>query len=445
MKRFLSPLFIFGLLAAALSAQIAPNVIRSKLAGIDVLIYATGVQDVVTIQGSLPAGDFLAGEGNLAVPTLTGMLLDKGTLKHDQFAIAEKLESVGASISFGVGTEMLSINAKCLKKDVPLVISLIAEQLRTPALSAEELAKVKLQLTGGLQRQLESTDFQAADAFSRAVYPVGHPNRQPPTSEMLAAIQTATLEEVKAFHAKFYGPAQATLVLVGDVDAPLIQKEVTAAFTGWTGGVALTKPAKATMTDAAKEQNVFMPDKTSISIIMGQSTGLHYSDPDYQALRVATAILGGGGFAGRLMKSVRDKEGLTYGISSSTSNDTFADGDWKINATFSPALLEKGITSTKRELASWYNQGVDQTELDYRKNNLVGSFKVSLATTNGLAGSLLAAVHRGYDVTWLDRYPAVINALTLDQVNRAPKKYLDPEKMFLIKAGTVPGATLSGK
>jgi len=77
-----------------------------------------------------------------------------------------------------------------------------------------------------------------------------------------------------------------------------------------------------------------MADKTSVSVVFGQTTGLKYSDPDYQALRLATAVLGGSGFSGRLMQTVRDKEGLTYGIYSAASNDTFADGDWKITATF---------------------------------------------------------------------------------------------------------------
>jgi zinc protease len=187
-----------------------------------------------------------------------------------------------------------------------------------------------------------------------------------------------------------------------------------------------------------------MADKTSVSVVLGQSTGLKYSDPDYQALRLATAVLGGSAFSGRLMQTVRDKEGLTYGIYSNTSNDTFADGDWKITATFAPALLEKGLASTRQQLANWYDKGITPTELDYRKDNLVVSFKVSLATTDGMAASLLNAVHRGYDVTWLDQYPKVIESLTLDQVNGAVKKHLNPDDMFLIKAGTVqdtlPGA-----
>jgi zinc protease len=420
-------------------AQIAPQVQRAQIAGLDVLIYKTGVNDVVTIEGSLPAGDVFAGDGNVAIPTLTGMLLEQGTTTQNQFVIAEKLERVGASISFSAGDQLLNIQAKCLKKDVALVIGLIAEQLRYPALAPEELAKAKKQFSGSLQRQLENTDFRAGEAFNQAAYPAGHPNRTPSTDEFLTAIASATIEEIRAFHAKYYGPAHCTLVLVGDVEPLVITTALTTGFSGWTGGSDLPHSAKATATDSAKNQNVFIAGKTSISVVMGQTTGLRYSDPDYQALKVATAVLGGGGFSGRLMQTVRDKEGLTYGIYSNVTQDTFTDGDWRLTATFAPALLEKGIASAKAQLANWYAKGITPAELAYRKTNLVGSFKVGLATTNGLAGALLIALHRGYDQAWLDQYPQVIEALTLTEVNNVMKKYLNPEEMFIIKAGTIPG------
>jgi zinc protease len=441
MKPFV--LFALGLLSSsALFAadQIAQRVVRTKIAGVDVIAYPTGVKDVVTIHGSLPAGDAFAGDGNVAVPTLVGMLLDKGTKTEDQFAIAEKLERVGATISFEVGTQMTTVTAKCLKKDAPLVISLIAEQLRTPALSAEELEKAKKQFAGELQRNLESTDYQAADAFTRAVYPIGHPNRQPAPKEMLAAIESVTVDEVRAFHAKYYGPAHLTFAVVGDLDIPQIQSEVGKAFAGWSGGAEVIHPPKASSTDAARDQVVFMPDKPSVSVVMGQTSGLQYRDPDYQALRVGTSIFGGG-FAARLMSTVRNEEGLTYGIYSSLDHDTFTDGDWSIEATFAPQNLEQGLASTKRQLAKWVDQGVTDQELADKKGDIVGTFKVALATTDGMATALLNAVHRGYDVSWLDEYPKRIQALTKDDVNRAIKKYVKPESLYLIKAGTVPGAS----
>lgn len=424
--------------ATPASTNIAARVVRTEAAGIDVIAYPTGVKDVVTIRGSLPAGDALAADGNAAIPTLVGMMLDKGTTRANKFEIAGKLESVGATLSFEVGTQMAQVNAKCLKKDVPLVIGLMAEQLRSPAFSADEFDKAKKQLIGGLQRQLESTDFRAADAFTRAVYPVGHPNRQPATTELIAATEAATLDEAKAFHAKHYGPAHFTLVAVGDLDIAQLQAEVGKAFAGWTGGTDILRAAKATKTDTPQDQTVFMPDKTSITIVMGQPTGLRYRDADALALRVGTAILGSG-FTGRLMANVRDREGLTYGIGSTIGRDTFVDGDWHITATFGPALLEQGIASTKRQLESWFKEGVTEDELERRKGDLVGSFKVGLATTEGMAGALLNAIHRGYDVTWLDEYPKRVEALTTAEVNSAIKKYLKPESMYLVKAGSVSG------
>jgi len=437
---------VVGLLALTVTAgaQIAPKVVRTNIAGVDVMIYPTGVQDVVTIKGSLPAGDAMAGDGNIAVPTLCGMLLDQGTTKQDKFAIANQLESVGATIEFSVGTQLVDISAKCLKKDVPLVLSLIAEQLRSPAFSAEEFAKAQAQFAGGLQRSLENTDFRAGDAFTRAIYPLGHPNRQPPTEEMLAAVQSAKLEDVKAFHAKYYGPAHLVLVLVGDVDVPVIERETSKVFAGWSGGTDVIHPAKATTTDAPREQTVFMPDKTSVSVVIGQATGLRYRDAGYQALKTGTAILGSG-FTGRLMANVRDKEGLTYDVRSYLSHDEESDGDWRITATFAPALLEKGIASTKRQLTAWYNEGVTDQEVAERKTNLIGSFKVALATTDGMSTALINAVHRGLDQSWLDEYPKVIGALTTADVNAAIKQHLKPDSMYLIQAGTVSGAETPAK
>ena len=160
--------------------------------------------------------------------------------------------------------------------------------------------------------------------------------------------------------------------------------------------------------------------------------------------RLATAILGSG-FTGRLMANVRDKEGLTYGIGSSVSNDTFADGEWKISATFAPALLDRGIASAKRQLTEWYNNGVTADELARRKDNLVGSWQVGLATTEGLTQTLLTTLHRGKDISWIDQYPNVVRSLTVEQVNGVIKKHLHPDEMFVIKAGTVPGAVPTTK
>ena len=97
------------LAAPALAAQIAQHIVRAKVAGIDLIAYPTAVKDVVTIVGSLPAGDAFAASGNPAVPTLVGMMLEHGTRSEDQFKIAQQLESVGAEITFEVGIQLVQI------------------------------------------------------------------------------------------------------------------------------------------------------------------------------------------------------------------------------------------------------------------------------------------------------------------------------------------------
>ncbi len=439
MKRLFYLFSTLGVIVSAASAQIATGTVRTRIAGIDVIAYKSGVKDVVYLRGTLPAGDAKDPADNPVIARLVGGMLDRGTTKHTKAEITAMLEGVGASIDFSSNDHAAEFNARCLTKDVPLIVSLLAEQLRYPAFTAEEFGRLQKQMIGGLKRAQESTDFRSADEYTRAVYVAGHPNRQPTPDEKIAAISAATLDQVRKFHATHYGPAYFTIVAAGDIDVTTLQGELGKSFAGWSGGTPPATTAKNKPVDTAKEQTVFLADKTSVSITLGQATGLHYGDPDYFALRTATAILGSG-FTGRLMGNVRDKEGLTYGISSSMNRDTFTDGDWSITATFAPALLDKGIASTRRQLNLWYNDGVTADELARRKDNLVGSFKVGLATTNGLVQNLLIAVQRGKDVSWLDQYPGVIRGLTLDQVNGSIKKHLKPDDMFLIKAGTVPGA-----
>lgn len=425
-------------------AGIAEHVARVSIEGADVLAYRTGVKDVVTIVGSLPAGDAFAPESNPDVATLAGMLLDKGTTRADKFSIAQQLESVGASIGFGVGAQTLTFNAKCLAKDAPAILRLIVEQLRTPAFMPEELAKAKKQLTGALRRSLEDTDARAGDAFAQAVYPPGHPNRPASAAQMLAAVDRVTIEDVRAFHKQYYGPAHLTLAIVGDIDSAQLQATLRTALAGWNGGVAARTAPKLPPRSAAADIDVAMPDKTSVSLIIGQASGLRYSDPDMIALRTATAVLGSG-FTSRLMAAVRVKEGLTYGVGSYMDDDTFAEGDWRIYGSFAPQLLDKGVASTRRELQRWWQDGVTAQELSARKENLIGTYKVGLATTDGLAHTLLRTIQRGMPLQWIDDYPRSVDALTLEQVNAAIRRHLDPKTMVIVKAGTVPAAAPAAK
>lgn len=422
-------------LAMPAAAGMADLAHRSTVDGIDLITYRSNVKDVVIILGVLPAGDAMAEPGNIAIPTLSGMMLDRGTKSLDKFSIAEKLDNVGAEISFSVGLQSLEIHAKCLRKDLPLIIDTLAAELRTPALLAGEFNKAKEQFIGELEASTQDSGALAAEAFARAVFPQGHPNRPHTMNEYIAAAKSANLEELRAFQAKYYGPAHMTLVVVGDVTDADTQADIGKAFSGWSGGqdyLRSSKPAAA----AAATITVPLADKASVTVLYGQASGLRYSDPDNLPLRLGTAILGRG-FTGRLMSAVRDKEGLTYNIGAGMSEDSIVDGGWEISASFAPALLSKGVESTRREVSNWWQDGVTDQEMASRKQGLIGSYFVSLSTTEGLAETILTNAQRGYEPSWLDAYPKALKALTRDQVNAAIRAHINPSTMALVEAGSL--------
>lgn len=419
------------------TSKISDNIKSKSISGIKVLTAKTGVKDVITFRGSFAAGDSFSPESNSIIADLTGNMLDKGTEKLDKFALAEKLENLGAELSFSVDSHSLSFNGKCLSKDIDEVIELLAEQLRFPSFTMEEFEKLKVQRSGNFKRLLEETNVRASEKADSMLFPLGHPNHGASVNKLLKDIDTATLDDVKKFYAKHYGPKSMIFVLVGDLDYSSIDKLVEKAFSGWKGGVDYPSVDKTDQVTIGKTVIVEMKEKTSATLRIAQTTGLKRTDKDYLALSIGNSIFGMGGFSARLMSIIRDDEGLTYGIYSQLSGDTFSNGQLAISGTFSPDLLAKGYNSTMREFKRWVNEGVTDEELKSAKTRAIGGYKVGLSTTGGMASRLLSITQRGYEPSYMDEYPEMINAITLDQVNSAIKKYIDPDKVITVVAGTV--------
>jgi zinc protease len=417
---------------APTAAEIAPRILRTRTHGIDLLICPTGVKDVVTITGALPAFD----PTNPILGELASEMLERGTAKHDAQAIATLLDMVGAQIHFSVDAGSIHFVARCLKKDSGQVIKLLAEQLREPSFPSDEFEKLQKQKLAEAQQMKQATDIQAVIAFRRAIFTTGNPQYRLTSEERIAALKAAKVAQVKAFHDKWFGPDHSTMVVVGDVDPTLIQAQVAAAFNGWTGGQPL--PAIPAPIEIKKpvELTVVVPGKKSVSVILGAPSGLRYADADYLPLAVATDVLGHG-FTSRLTGAVRDTEGLTYGIEAGLTGSGQLDQAWVVNATFAPLLVKQGLASVRRELAAWHQKGISAAELEYRKSALAGAHRVSLATSAGLADTILETIRRGLELSWIDEYPKKLAALNLEQINRILRHHLDPEKLVTVRAGTI--------
>lgn len=422
---------------SASTTQIAKSISDKTVGGIRVLSMKTGAKDIVSIRGCLMAGAVFSPADNRAVAHLTTAMLDQGTTKRDKFAIAADLEKIGAKISFTTDDETINISASCMRDDLDKVMAILAEELRYPLFDEASFEVVKKRLTTQYKDRLENTNLVAFETMRGRLFPPGHSNHQSSSEDMIKAIEAAKIEDIKAFHRAQYGPASMTLVAVGDVADGVFAKAVGSAFSGWSGGKKFQRPAKAAKVQSdGKPHVVTIKDKTSVSVVVGTPVGMQGTDKDFEALNVAVQIFGGG-FYDRLMSTVRDQEGLTYGIYSWLDGEQYADGYWLIWAAFNPDLLEKGLASTQKQLDLWLTQGVSEKELSAKKTNMTGEFKVGLSTTSGMANAILSVTRQNLSLDYLDNYPKRIEAVTLDQVNRALRKYIQKDHIQTVVVGSV--------
>ena len=419
-------------------SSIASQIVTSSpVDGLELKTTNTPIKDVVTITGSILGGDMFSPATNKAVAELTADMLDEGTTRQNKFEISERLEAVGARLSFASDKYRVRFNARCLKEDIPLVIELLGEQLRSPAFNESDLENLKKRLVGNLQRAKENTRAQASGRFSRIIYPESHPNYSREIDDEIADVEKTSVADLQTYHKNSYGLGNMLVVAVGDVDNAILLKALQDAFGDWNQSD-LTIPVRTSSANdiSSTTQYITMEDKTSVDMFLGVPIGIDRKHEDYYALMVGNYILGGN-FAARLMQTVRDQMGLTYGIYSSIRGvGNGNDGYWSVWGTFAPNLLQEGKRATLDQINNWV-KGITIEELNAKKETIKGSYKVGLATTGGLAGQILMNTEKGYEDIMLDDYPNIINQLTLNKVNAAIQKYINPNSLIIVAAGTI--------
>lgn len=410
------------------------------LTGVRLFSMKTEIDDVVTIHGSLLGGDVFSPNSNSAIAEMTATMLDQGSIHRDKFLISEALEEVGAALAFSAGNYHVRFGGRCMKKDVKLVIGLLAEQLRSPAMNGKDLRSSKKRNIGDLKKSKQDTRTRVMEAFLQEIYPEKHPNFIIPVDQRISDTRNVDVEDVKKFHDENYGSGNLILVVVGDVDRRVVENSVKQVFSDWQISplsIGREKTVKAKDRNGEHIQVITMKDKASVDLVMGQPIGIDRDHEDFYPLMLGHYILGGN-FSSRLMTTIRDEQGLTYGTCSAIGGvDNGNDGYWFISGTFAPTLIQKGYESTLIQLQRWISSGVIEDELEAKKTTITGTYKVSLATTGGLASRILITVERGEEISDIDSYPERIVGLKLDQVNSAIKRYCNAEKLVTAAAGSI--------
>lgn len=417
--------------------SLAERVQERQVGPCRLLLLRTPVRSVVTWKGSFKAFPDFGAEEDLH-QSLAVSLLDKGTKRLDRFAVAEQLENRGAQVHFESDGLYVNFAGRTLTEDASDVLGLVAEQLREPLLDATEFEKSRSRIAASIRRSMESTGSQALGALTRRIYPSAHPNYTPDPDDRIAHLLEIDADAVRRYHDTHFGSNGLTLVVVGDFDEEEIEETVRTHFADWKEHQ--TRDRLESQPHSAKPgiSRVPMPDKQNVDVRIGHAVEFLRDDPEYIPMFLSNYVLGGN-FSARLMQVIRDEMGLTYGIRSGLYGiSTMYSGHWQVSVTLSTENLERGIEETTKEVRRFVEEGVTGSEIEDKKTTIVGSFKVGLATTTGLAGTLLKNAERGFDVGYLDRFPLEVESVTLEQAHQVVKSNIDPDQLQIAMAGMLP-------
>ncbi len=364
---------------------------------------------------------------------LTARVLDKGTTRFDADAIADELEGRGASLSVGAGRQQVVVSATCLVDDIGAVLPVASAVARQPTFPEGEVATRRAELITGIQEAADDPGSVAVDALQAALYPDGHPLGRPVrgTHDAVAALTRADLV---AFHQRYFVPAAAIVVAVGDIDAGKLADRISRGFADWSGlptPIPLP-PAPAARTDRALIVKP-MPDKSQADVAYG-NVGLSRGDPDYYAALVMNNALGQYALGGRLGDSIRERQGMAYYVYSSMDAGLDA-GPLMVRAGVSSDNVERTIASIDAELTAVLTTGFTAAEVDDAKRYLIGSLPRQLETNAGIAGFLLSAEVYGLGIDHDARLPQRIAEVTHDDVARVARRLLDPARVVVVVAG----------
>ena len=402
--------------------------------GLTVLVRENHTSPTVVFRGYVKAGGVCDTDETAGLAGLTAATARRGTATQTFQEINEAIESVGASLSMGANKQLAGFSGKSLSEDLPLVIDIAADILQHPTLPEGELEKVRGQVITSL-RQLEDNTRRKADREFRALcYPDGHPYARS-TEGTLETIQRLQRDDLFAFYERFYSPRSTTIAVVGDVEADKAIARLEDAFGGWQApgdDVPYNIPT-APRPSGAQRAVVPMFNKTQADIVWGLPA-LSRSSADYYAARVANAILGQVGLMGRLGANVRDRQGLAYYASSGLEAGLGA-GPWIVYAGVGPGDVDRAVESILVEIARLREEMVMEEELADAQDYITGILPLSLETNNGVAGALIEIELYGLGLDFLERYPALIRAVTREDVQAVAQKYLDTENYALAIAG----------
>jgi len=391
----------------------------------------------VTIHASCAAGTVCDPPDRPGVAHFISRTIDRGTLHRSADEIAEELDRRGVSLSIGVNRHAVSLVCTCLVEDLESILGIVADIVMHPVFPDEEVSTRRGEIVTLIRQDEDNPVAIATEGLLTDLYGPAHGyGRRPKGSvESVEAIDRAALQR---FHSAWFRPRSLSLVMVGDVEPAHAISAATAAFAEWEAAPPPSLALEAVPPTSGRRIRVVpMMNKAQADVAYG-FTSIRRADPAYYAYWLMNNILGQYSLGGRLGDSIRERQGMAYYVFSALDANVIP-GPLTVRAGVSPDNVERAVASIDDELATLGSEGPTVAEIAESKQYLIGSLPRTLETNMGIATFLQTAEFFGLGSDYDLRIPALLQAVTRDEVHEAARRTLVPAQATVVIAGPYAG------
>lgn len=395
--------------------------------GLKVLVVENNKLPRISIQLQIDNPPILEGE-KAGVSDLVSSLLGNGSTSISKDDFNEEIDFLGARVNFGSQRAF----AASLSKYFPRVLELMADAAINPNFVQEEFEKEKAKLLTGLKTQEKDVAAIAGRVQRALAYGTDHPYGEFVSEE---SVNKVTLADIEKFYKDYFVPANAYLIVVGDVKLDEVKKLVTKNFSSWKkaspASITLQKP---TNTSNTQINFIDMPNAVQSEIAVQNLAELKMSDPDYFAALIANQILGGGGEA-RLFLNLREDKGYTYGSYSRLGDDKYAPSRFRATASVRNVVTDSSVVEILKEVDKMIKQPVSKEELKNTKAKYIGRFVLAIEKPETIAKYALEMETEGLPKDFYKTYLERINSVTVEDVQKAAQKYFSVKNARIVVTG----------
>ena len=399
--------------------------------GLKLIVQPENISRAVSLYGHLRNNpDMTEPAGQEGVNRVMEELFSYGTTSLDRLSFQKALDDIGAVESAGS-----NFSLQVLSDHFEPGVRLLADNLLHPALPEKAFEIVRQQVAATVAGQLQSSDYLTGRALRKALFPHNDPTLRQATKDSVNALR---LSDVSAYHRKFYRPDLTTIVVIGNVTVETARAVVLKYFGPWEA----RGPQPDVLLPAVPDNSpvvVAVPNETRVQdrVILAETLQLSRSDPDYYALELGNHVLGGGFYATRLYRDLREKTGLVYHI------DTFFDVDktrarYIVRYACDPPNVSRAQAIIQRNLDAMQTAPVTPEELNVAKSMALREIPLSESSLASIADGLISRTELDLPLQEPSLAARHYLALTAGQIRAAFAKRLRPGDLVRVTEGPQP-------